>query len=228
MNFKSPGFYASIIVAVVAAVSVFALVTSYNSTRNGIIQRESALTAQYLDNQNELSSYVLTVKEAMGVANVATEAVDKIITDAIQGRYEDKGNSGVGEAQFVVNAVHEAYPDINGVNVNYQNVQNAIIGGREAFKNQQTKLLDMIREYDTYRQTGLIHSTLVSWVGAPTDRLKAKVGDKELTGKEALEKMRTIVQSKDSLEAFETGVDKGVAIQGLSGGDDKDQPASGQ
>ena len=40
--------------------------------------------------------------------------------------------------------------------------------------------------------------------------------------------MRTIVQSKDSIEAFETGVDKGVAIQGLSDGDDKDQPASGQ
>ena len=183
MNFKSTGFYASIIVAVVIASSAFALVMSYNTARNGIIQRESALTAQYLDNQNELSSYVLTVKEAMGVANVATEAVDKIITDAIQGRYEDKGNSGVGEAQFVVNAVHEAYPDINGVNVNYQNVQNAIIGGREAFKNQQTKLLDMIREYDTYRQSGLIHSALVSWVGAPTDGLKAKVGDKELTGK---------------------------------------------
>lgn len=206
------GAFTSLVVVLVLLVGlVIAGLVAFNNARNGVISRESALTAQYANNQNELSAYVSTVKESMGVANVSAESVNTIISNAIQGRYSDE-NGGVvnGEAHFVVNAVAEAYPDVNLTVVNYQNVQVAISSGREAFKNQQAKLLDMIREYDTWRQSGIIHSVIVSWVGAPTDGLKAKVGGEVLTGQAALDKMQSLVLSDDAIKSFETGVDGGV------------------
>lgn len=217
-----------VIVTLVIGGVMFAM---YNNARNGVIARESALSAQYLDNQNQLSAYINTVKESMGVANTATEAVDTIIGNAIKGRYADESSAGgTVEANTMVQAVFEAYPDLQGVTINYGNVQNAIIGGREAFKNHQAKLLDMIREYDTWRKSGIIHSMIVSWVGAPTDDLVAVVGEKRLTGSEALEEMRSVVLSLDAQNAFATGEDKALDTGDMRLNDKgaEDAPVSGQ
>lgn len=195
--------YIKIFVAAFAAlVLVVGLFTSLNSAQKGITSREAALNAQYLDNQNELSTYVVSIKESLGVADRNTQALDQVLMDAVKGRYENKGAPDNG-AMF--SAMVEAYPDLSSVSIPYQKVQDAVLAGRTAYKNKQSKLLDMLREYDTWRKSGFIHSAVVNMVGAPSDNLVARVGANSWRGQDALDKMYQIVLTKDAQEAYESG-----------------------
>lgn len=191
-----------IALAVVAAVLVITFFTSLNSAQKGMTARENALNTQYLDNQNELSSYVVSIKEALGVADRNTDKLDKVLQDAVKGRYENKGAPN-SDAMF--SAMVEAYPDLSSVSIPYQKVQDAVLAGRTAYKNKQSKLLDMLREYDTWRQSGIIHSRIVSLVGAPSNNLQARVGANSWRGQDALDKMYQIVLTQDAQDAYESG-----------------------
>lgn len=194
----------AVVVAVVVAFGAIWFFATYNSVQKNMVKREQALSSQYKDNQNELSAYVSTIKEALGVADRNTEALDKVLASAVQGRYEVGSTAKPGGGELF-SAITEAYPDLSGVSLPYQKVQDAVISGRAAYKNKQTKLLDMVREYETWKNSGIIHSKITSMVGAPSDNLVAGIGDDIKTGQDALNRMKTIVVTRESSEAYRSG-----------------------
>lgn len=180
------------------------LFLKFNGVQKDMVAKETALSAQYSDNQNNLSSYISTIKESLGVADRASDALDEVLSDAVKGRYEgDSTANPSGGAMF--SAIVEAYPDLNQQQINYQAVQKAIFDGRESYKNQQTRLLDMLRAYETWKESGLIHRQFVSMIGAPSDNLRAGIGDDVVYGQAALDRMYKIVLAGAAKDAYESG-----------------------
>ena len=177
-----------------------------NSIRNSGIEYETRLSAQYLDNQNNLSAYIA---EQLGVADRKSDKLDQILADAVKGRYEDAGGFGKGGGFF--NAIAEAYPDLAGLDV-YDRIVDYVSAGRESYKATQSKLLDMLRGYDVWRQQGIFRSMVVSLLGVPSDRLIARVGNSTWQGDDALEKMYQIVLVTDARAAYETSTMKPLSV----------------
>lgn len=196
----------------VGAVGIMILVTLLvYSMFNGIVKdgvkRETALSAAYLDNQNELSKFISGFHEQFGIAEAKSEKLDEILSNAVKGRYESGSSAAVPGAAgntALFSAMVEAYPDLSGLD-SYDRVMDYVAAGRESYKQHQTKLLDMIREYDTWRRSGIIHRQLVKVAGFPSSDLRAQVGELVVKGDEALEQMRVIVTVDDAKTAYTTG-----------------------
>lgn len=179
--------------------------TSVHTYDNWILASQQTVLTRYSAAQNELSTLIGSVKDSLGVANIKAEKMDQILTDAITGRYEGKGTASVSEAQIVINAIHEAYPDMTPLDT-YDQVITTITAGRQSFKDQQNKLLDMLRDFETFRKAGLVHRQVVKWAGLPDDTLRAAIGQDVVYGTAALERMNRLVLTEGTVEAYETGV----------------------
>lgn len=175
-----------------------------NGLRSEGVRRETQLSAQYLSNQNYLSSYVSGFYEQLGVAGLKSDKMDQILLDAVKGRYEKNGGFAPNGAFF--SAIVEAYPDVKGLNV-FDKIVDYVSAGREGYRATQDKLLDMLRSYDAWRGDGFVQSYLVERVlGVPSKRLEARIGDQTLIGPDARNKMYQIVLASDAKKAYETGV----------------------
>lgn len=190
------------VIALIVGISVF---SSVNNARNGVITREQALITQYQDNQNELSAYILKFNETLGIADRQNDALNEVLLNAVKGRYDNDGlQPGTGGSMF--SAITEAYPDLSANSEAYMKVQDQIVAGREAYKNKQTKLLDMIRDYRTFIKTDIYRAWLIeTFIGAPTDDLRIVENNQVYEGKTALDKISQIVLTQDARDAYETG-----------------------
>jgi hypothetical protein len=194
-------------------VLAFSLYSYVNSTRSAGITHETGLNAQYLDNQNELSSFKSSFYEQIGVANLKSDKLDKILEDAVKGRYEGKMEPGTGGAMF--SAITEAYPNLQGQLDLYDRIVDFVRAGREAYKQKQSKLLDQLRAYDKWRQDGIVRSFIVRNVlGIPSDALEARIGTTVARGQAARDQMYVIVLTSDTKKAYETGVDEPMKVPG--------------
>lgn len=192
---------AVVLVLLIVGVSFYG---SVNKTRDQLIVKEKSLNAQYLANQNELSTYILQFKETMGVADAGSDKLNEILSDAISGRYDGNMTPGTGGSMF--SAITEAYPDLTATSASYAKVQDLVISGRNAYKNTQNLLLDKIRDYETWTTSGITRSFMVkNLLGAPTDGLRATVGKQTFKGQDALDKMNEIVLSGDAIKSYDTG-----------------------
>lgn len=191
-------------IAVAVVLFLIIIFASFNGVQKDMVKREAALSGQYVDNQNELSSYVSKITEMLGVAENATEAQRTVLEDAIKGRYEGTTGANPTGGEFF-SAIVEAYPDLSANQELYGKVQDAVSAGREAYKNKQTMLIDMLREYETWKNSGFVHSKMASMVGAPSDNLVARIGMQTNRGQDALDQMWVIVLAGQAKEAYETG-----------------------
>lgn len=190
-------FIAVIVIAVIAVIGTF------NSVRNEGISKENALEGQYQTNQNELSTYIVSITESLGVADKGSTKLQNILVEAVKGRYDGKMEPGTGGAMF--SAISEAYPDLTATTEAYAKVQDQVVSGRTAYKNQQAKLTDMIRSYETWSEQGFVHSTMVRMIGFPSNTLEARVGDTVYKGEEALQQMKRLVLVEGAITSYETG-----------------------
>jgi len=198
-----------------AVVTVFSAVGFYgyvNGLRSEGIQQETALSAQYESNQNELSAYVTSFYEQVGVANLKSAKLDTILRHAIEGRYGDDGFSANG-AFF--SAVTESYPDLTKNLQLFDDIAIFVRSGREAFKGKQNQLIDRARVYKTFLNDGLVQSMVVkSLLGFPSNVLEARIGGKVVArGPEAFEAIQNIVITGSTAEAFTTGRQEPLAIK---------------
>lgn len=174
-----------------------------NALRTESINRETQLSAQYQSNQNYLSTYISGFYEQLGVANLKSDKLDQILTDAVKGRYEGSGGFSADGAFFA--AVVEAYPDTKELGV-YDRIVDYVAGGRTGYREIQDKLLDMLRSYDAWRGDGIIQSQIIAGVlGIPSDRLEARLPSGDFISMEARRKMYEIVLASDAQKAYETG-----------------------
>ena len=181
-----------------------------NGLRSESVKREAQLSAQYQSNQNYLSTYISGFYEQIGVANLKSEKMDQILSDAVKGRYEKSGGFSQGGGFF--SAILEAYPNLAGLNI-FDKIVEYISGQRAGYRDIQDKLLDMLRSYYTWRQDGFVQSFIVSSViGVPTDRLEARLSDGALHGAAARDKMYQIVLASQAQEAYKTGTMDPLAV----------------
>jgi hypothetical protein len=187
------------IIAIVLVVLLIGTCT-WTGARKGAIRRENALEAQYRDNQNELSSYIAGAREQFSAVLTQTAALERILTEAVKGRYEQNGTPQGG----LINVLREAYPNLGDLSL-YNRLVDFIQSKREAYKNVQSKLLDMIREYEDYLSESITRGWALS--GYPSRGLEARVGDKVYKGEAALDQMKIIVLTKEAEKAYESGED---------------------
>lgn len=213
-NFKFKPWMAVVggIVAVFAII-VVSLFATFNGIQKTGVDLETQLNSQYLNNQNEYSAFRTGFYEQLGIAQAKADKLDQILHDAVTGRYDGKMSSAQVGQGSLFSAIHEAYPDLTGLNV-YDKIVDYIQAGRTAYKGQQSKLLDMLRNYDKWRKSGIIHKMLVNMAGFPSNDLVARVGTDTWRGQAAEDKMYQIVVSSDTLNAYQTGVDTPLTVPG--------------
>jgi hypothetical protein len=201
---KYMGLWIALSVVGAIGFSVLGVYGYINTTRNEGVRLEQTLSQEYADNQNELSNFISTFYEQVGLANRKSAVLDTILRNAVQGRYGDDGFSAKG-AFFA--AVAESYPDLT-TNLNiFDKIADNVAGGRASFKNKQSKLLDKVRVYNTWRETGLINSFVIrNFLGFPSQRLEARVGGQVVAkGSDALDKIQQIVVTGSTVESFTSG-----------------------
>jgi len=216
----------TLIITGIIAAAVLACVLGFYGYYNGLnterVDQETTLSASYQSNQVELDNYVKTIKEAVGIANVKSDKIDQILRDAVSGRYGDSrqnldGSAPVknGQGGSFISAIVEAYPDIKGQLNVYDHIIDKVFAGREAFKQKQNLLLDRVRSYEKWMNTGLVQSFIIKkMIGCPTELLEARVGTSVKHGRDALDQIKLVVTSGATNNAFNTGKDDGVEIPG--------------
>lgn len=195
------GWYVYAIGAILLCVVLFGWV---NGLWNTGIAHEKQLTAQYLDNQNYLSAYISGFYEQVSVAEVQSDVLNAVLLDAVKGRYDDGGLT-VNSPVFA--AIVEAYPEagLSQLMENWGKIQDYISAGREGYRAVQSKLLDELRAYDTWRETGLIKRGIVRILGFPSSGLEARIGETVMTGDLARQQMYQIVLTEQARDAYKSG-----------------------
>ena len=201
---KLLGIVGFVVVLVIVAVSFY---NTVNGTRGTVITKENALIAQYKDNQNELSTYILQFNESLGIADRQSDKLNEIILDAVKGRYDNDTSLEPGTGGAMFSAIAEAYPDLTATTELYAQVQELVVSGRNAYKNKQSKLLDLIRDYNTYLNQDIFRSWVIdTFIDAPTeDNLVIVDAGVTYKGEDALEQISQIVLTQDAVDAYESG-----------------------
>lgn len=197
---KKVAIIATLAVIAIAIVSIFGYINSVRSEGKG---KENNLERTYKNAQDELSKVTLTVKETAGIADKAGSKIDTIIKDAVTGRYDGAMDAGTGGAMF--SAIQEAYPELAANVALYAKVQDAIIAGRLSFSNSQKVLLGEVTSYENWMEQDITRSMVVNMLGFPTDSLEAQIGTNVYHGRDALAKIKTLVLTKDTVTAYDTG-----------------------
>lgn len=207
-----------VLIAGLGCLSVFGVVFLFaissllywNSLDNQGNRQENQLNAQYLDNQNYLSTYISGFYEQVGLANAQSDVLNSILLDAVKGRYDGKlGQQDSGSGSLIGNilVIREAYPNVDVLLKNWGEIQVYVRDQREGYRLFQSKLLDQIRVYEDFMDTGnpMKKLLLATFVDFPSNDLEARIGTKVIRGEAALEQMKLIVNTESTLEAYQDG-----------------------
>lgn len=164
-------------------------VTSFISAYNLGNRQEQLLKASLTENKNVLANYTTKIVEMAQVPEMQRDDLTKVIRDAMQGRYGDKGS------QATFQFIKEAYPGTLD-NTLYQRLQATMEAGRNDFSEAQKKLIDRKRVYET--QLG----------GFPTGFWLHMAGYPKID----LDSIKIITNSHTE-NAYDTGKDEGVKLR---------------
>ncbi len=205
---KKPKVIIGLIVAAVLLFGTVSVIGTYTSVRNDGRSQELSMTAHWKNTQSRYGQFRMGMADKLAIAREKRDAINKILVDAVSGRYDKQGQSGTVDQQAVFSAIVEKYPDLKGLDI-FDQLITDIQAGREAFAKDQETMADMVRSYNSWRTTGsFLHPTFVDWAGFPSDVLEARVGDKLYKGQDALDKMSTVIMGQGTGEIFDTGNDK--------------------
>ncbi len=199
-----------IVIGVIAAV-VLGLVgwgiSTYTGIRNDGRNTELSITAKYKAMQASYGQDRLAFTDQIGIAREKRDAMDKILTDAVSGRYNKPGSPQVDNGKLF-SAITEAYPDLAGLNI-FDQIMPFITQMRSKFAQDQAQVAEMIRDYNSWRTTGsFLHPTFVDWAGFPSDALEMQANGNVYRGKDALDRMSRPIIGSDTGVIFDTGVDQ--------------------
>ncbi len=193
----------------VLVIGVLFLFVTINNLQKQSVQREVRLSREYESLKSDLDAFLTTAREQAGVTKAQSAAFDKIMLDAVSGRYQGKEGAPTTAqpgSGTLFSAIQEAYPNLDSVNSSYSRILDTISSGRTTFNNGQKKLQDGLREYDTWRKSGIIRSwALSTFIGVPTDNLTVVNGSDRLSGRSAYDKMAKAITSGTTANAFSTG-----------------------
>ena len=132
---------ALLVVLAVIIVGMVAAVICYVSAANSGNAMEQNIKATYENNKNVLAQFGQKVLEAAQVPEMARDDISAVASKAMQGRY------GADGSKAVFQAIQEQNPQVDPVL--HRQVQQIIESGRAEFQNDQTRLIDQKRVYET-------------------------------------------------------------------------------
>lgn len=112
--------------------------------RSGVVTLENRIEAQHTANKSNYDSMWKKFKEMTQVTDIQAEQFKDVYTDLIEGRYQD--------SNLLFKMVNEQNPTLSPEV--YNNLQREIASSRNVFDNNQKKLIDIVREYNTRIDTG--------------------------------------------------------------------------
>jgi len=184
---------AVVVTLLIIAAIAGTLIASYVTNANYGNRAEQTLRATWEDNENVLAQYSLKISEIAQVPAMYRNDVTSIYKEVLAGRYGDNGS------QAMFQFLKEQNPQIDaGL---YKAIQQAMEAGRNEFRVAQTRLVDQKRVYVTnlgYLWKGYWLET----AGYPTLNVGYNGGVDDFE----------IITSEYAIEAFETGVDKGITL----------------
>ena len=153
------------------------------SVRGNMVELEEQFKAQYSSNQSNYDSMWKIFKESAQVTDKQAEDFKDVYTSIISGRYEN----GAGE---LMQMIQEDNPQMN--TDLYTELQRQIEAGRKTFDNNQKKLIDVSREYNTYVRKHFIVAAILN--------------------KETINADDYVVTSERTDDAFKNGKDEEVKL----------------
>lgn len=129
------------VVGIFIAVCALVFGLSYMNYANEGNRLEVLLKMTQEDNKNVLSQYGQKLAEMSQVPDMYRDDVVKVVKEAIQGRYGEKGSNAV------IQMLREDNPKLDSSV--YVHIQQAIEAGRNDFTVAQRKMLDVRRIYET-------------------------------------------------------------------------------
>ena len=138
-GYRSIAIFASIAVALLIFLAVPGC--SYVSAYNTANTFEQQVPAIYENNEQVLGQYGQKLQEAAQVPGMMASDYTKIFKDVMVGRYGPDGSKAV--FQMLTEQNPQLSPKI------YEQLQRIIEAGRDDFKAEQTKLVDVKRSYRT-------------------------------------------------------------------------------
>ena len=177
----------------VVATVVGVIAISYISNANYGNRAERTLEATWADNENVLAQYSLKISEIAQVPAMYRNHVKDIYREVLAGRYGDNGS------QAMFQFLKEQNPQIDaGL---YKAIQQAMEAGRNEFRVAQTRLIDQKRVYVT--NLGYVWKGMwLEIAGYPMLNVGFQGGADDFE----------IITSEYAIEAFKTGVDKGITL----------------
>lgn len=112
------------------------------SHRQHAVALEQKIDAQYTSNKNSYDNMWKKFKEMTQVTDMQANHYKELYTGLIQGRNQD--------TQLLFKMIKEDNPKLDGKV--YTELQREIAASRNSFKNDQDKMTDVVREYNTYVQ----------------------------------------------------------------------------
>ena len=167
----------------VFAALFFLMKVSYS---NNEISLRNQIKAKQTDNKNEYDNVVKKISQSGQVTQEQAKQIANVVVgyaNARAGNPTGEAAQKTGSGAALINAVHEAVPSVP--TEVFVNLQNIIVGSRDAFTMRQKELLDLNRQHDN--AIDLFPSSF--FVG---DRSKIEV---------------QIVTSTRTQNAFDTGTD---------------------
>ena len=166
--------------------------------------------AAHSSNTIELNQYVASLKEQVGIANVKSNALDKVLKDAVSARYSPGQLADPNAKGSFYSAMHEAYPNID-VSL-YDKILDFTKTKREQYSILQKGMQKLLEEFDVWR--GSFPNSIFTG-SLPDHWLTVQDNDgKKLTGAAALEYLNTISQPNGSNNG---GGQNSIPIPGLDG-----------
>ncbi len=203
-----------VIGGIIAGVAVLALIIGIVTIKahvyNAGLVKEKQIVELNNNNTIQLNQYVASLKEQVGIANVKSNALDKILKDAVSARYNPTQMSDPSSKGSFYSAMHEAYPNID-VSV-YDQIITFVQGQRQDYALLQKQLQSMLADFDTWR--GSFPNSL--FAGGFPDHWLVVSDDNgnRIDGQKALDYLNTISQPNGSNNG---GGQNGVEIPGVNG-----------
>jgi hypothetical protein len=194
----------------ISILSVMAIFWGCNQIKTEGVAYETNLNAQYVQDENVLSTYVTSFSEQLGVANLQSRQIRSIITQAVASQANLHDLIAPGSSPLFL-AVSQAYPNVTLSQ--YNELIKFVQAGRQSFQENQANLAKQLTAYDNWQHTGfLFQPALVHLFGFPTSLLRVDVDGKTLTGAAAEAKMWKIVKDPATEAAFYSGRQTAITV----------------
>lgn len=129
-----------IIAAIAVGVVALGIAGSVAGTYNSAVSLENQIVAVSDNNEQILGQFYQKLDETVQVADIYKEDFKETMTAMLAGRYGPDGSQAA--FQWIKESMPNLDPEI------YRNLQTLIESNRSQFQNEQTKLIDVRRQYD--------------------------------------------------------------------------------